>query len=92
MLKTSEIEIVENLNYVEKPVIIMDNGRKQLRNCGIPMVKMVWRSHGIEEATWETEEKMKRDCPHLFHDTGKEILRTKFFKGGENCDIHDQKP
>ena len=78
MLKASEIEIAENLNYVEKPVIIVDYRVKQLWDCGIPMVKVVWRNQGIEEATWETEEKIKRYYPHLFHDIGKEILRKKF--------------
>ena len=27
------------------------------------MVRVVWKNHGIEEATWETEEKMKREYP-----------------------------
>ena len=30
-----------------------------------------WKNHAIEEATWETEEKMNRDYPQLFDDTGK---------------------
>ena len=71
MLKDSEVEIAENLSYVEEPITIVDFRVKQLRNCEIPMVKVVWKNHGIEEATWETEEKMKRDYPHLFEDAGK---------------------
>ena len=84
VLKDSEVEISENLRYVEEPVTIMDYKVKQLRNREIPMVKVRWKNHGIEEATWETEEKMRRDYPHLFHDSRNKILRTKFlFRGGE---------
>ena len=71
VLKDSEVEIVENLSYVEEPITIVDYRVKQLRNREIPMVKVVWRNHAVEEATWETEEKMKRNYPHLFEDAGK---------------------
>ena len=78
VLKDSEVEISENLSYVEEPVKIVDCRIKQLRQWEIPMVKILWKHHGIEEATWETEEKMRRDYPQLFNDSGNEILRTKF--------------
>ena len=70
VIKDSEVEISENLSYVEEPVSIVDHKVKQLRKREIPMVKVIWRNHGLEEATWETEEKMRRDYPHLFRDTG----------------------
>ena len=70
VLKESEVEISENLCYIEELVTIMDHRVKQLRKREIPMVKGFWRNHGIQEATWETEEKMRRDYPHLFHNTG----------------------
>ena len=66
MIKDSEVEISENLSYVEEPIKIVDNKIKQLRNREIPMVIVLWRNHGIEEATWETAEKMKRSYPQLF--------------------------
>ena len=70
MLKDSEVEVSENLTYVEEPVTIADYKIKQLRKRTIPMVNVIWKNHGIEEATWETKEKMKRDYPHLFRDSG----------------------
>ena len=70
VLKDSEVEVLENLTYVEEPMTIADYKIKQLRKRTIPMVKVIWKNHGIEEATWETEEKMKRDYPHLFRDSG----------------------
>ena len=70
VLKDSEVEVSENLTYVEEPVTIADYKIKQLRKRTIPMVKVIWKNHGIEEATWETEEKMKRDYPCLFYHSG----------------------
>ena len=70
VIKDSEIEITDSLSYVKEPVKIVDYRVKQLRKREIPMVKVLWKNHGVEEATWETEEKMRRDYPHLFHDSG----------------------
>ena len=54
------VEIQENLTYEEEPVQILDRREKVLRNKTIPLVKVLWRSHTVEEATWEHEEMMKR--------------------------------
>ena len=89
MLKDSEVEISENLSYVEEPMKIVDHKVKQLRNREIPMVKVGWKNHRVKEATWEIEEKMKRDYPQLFDDPGKLILLTKFFLEGKNCNVPD---
>ena len=87
VLKDSEVQVYENLTYVEEPMTIVDHIVKQLRKRSIPMVKVIWKNHGIIEATWETEEKMRRNYPHLFPDSGNQILRPKFLKRGENCNI-----
>ena len=70
VLKNSEIEVTENLTYVEEPMTIVDYKVKQLRKRAIPMVKVIWKNHGMKEATWETEEKMRRSYPYLFHESG----------------------
>ena len=70
VIKDSEVKIAENLSYVEEPVSIIDRRVKQLRQRKIPMVTVNWKNHGIEEATWETEEKMRRDYPHLYSNSG----------------------
>ena len=36
----------------------------------IPLVKVLWRNHLVEEATWEREDQMRSQYPLLFHDTG----------------------
>ena len=70
VIKDTEVEISDDLSYVEEPVRIVDRKMKQLRNREIPMVKVIWRNHGLEEATWETAERMERDYPQLFNDPG----------------------
>ena len=66
VLKNEEVEIDDNLSYVEERVRIIGHKTKQLRNREIPLVKVLWRNHSQEEATWETEENMKREYPYLF--------------------------
>ncbi|KAK6140793.1 hypothetical protein DH2020_025465 [Rehmannia glutinosa] len=59
--------LMENLSYIEKPIRIIDQQIRQLRNREIPMVKVVWRNHNRDEdATWEIEEDMRNQYPELF--------------------------
>ena len=41
---------------------------KELRNKKIPLVKVLWRNHKTEEATWESEEMMRQQYPQLFNE------------------------
>ena len=61
-----DLEIREDMSYVEKPVKILDKKEKVLRTKIIPMVKVLWRNHALEEATWEMESDMKEKYPELF--------------------------
>ena len=60
------IEVHEDLTYEEKPVKILDRQDKRLRNKVIPLVKVLWKNHKIEEATWEREDDMRVQYPELF--------------------------
>ncbi|KAD6455061.1 hypothetical protein E3N88_09767 [Mikania micrantha] len=62
----NDIEVEERLNYIEEPVAIVDTKEKQLRNKVIRQVKIQWKHRKEYEATWETEDEMKRLYPHLF--------------------------
>jgi hypothetical protein len=48
------------------PVRILDRKNKQLRNRAIGLVKVQWTWYGPEDATWEHEEVMRAEYPHLF--------------------------
>ncbi|KAL0551742.1 hypothetical protein IC582_010831 [Cucumis melo] len=45
------LQIYEDLSYEEQPVEILAREVKMLRNRGISLVKVLWRNHGVEEAT-----------------------------------------
>ncbi|XP_028098346.1 uncharacterized protein LOC114298043 [Camellia sinensis] len=60
------IELDDKLTYEEKPIRILDRQVKQLRNREIPMVKVEWQEHYGTGATWEKEEEMQHQYPHLF--------------------------
>jgi len=69
VLKYSPLQLQEDLSYTVEPVQILDRKEKQLRNKAIPLVKVLWRSKEIEEATWESEEEMMQNYPQLFQGT-----------------------
>ncbi|XP_055960623.1 uncharacterized protein LOC126668412 [Mercurialis annua] len=60
------VEIDQELSYEEQPVEIVDTQVRKLRNKEIPMVKVLWRNHSVEECTWETELDMRNRYPFLF--------------------------
>ncbi|KAL0546695.1 hypothetical protein IC582_016607 [Cucumis melo] len=62
------LEIDENLSYAEQPVEVLAREVKTLRNKEIPLVKVLWRNHRVEEATWEREDDMRSCYPDLFEE------------------------
>lgn len=62
----TELEIQLDASYVEKPMKIIGRKEKVLRRKIIPLVKVQWDKHGVEENTWEIEEDMRIRYPHLF--------------------------
>ena len=59
IVSSETIELRPNLSYEEDPVEILAREVKELRNKKIPLVKVLWRNHKTEEATWESEEMMQ---------------------------------
>ena len=70
VLEAPEIELRDDLSYEEQPVQILGREEKELRNKTISLVKVLWRNHLVKEATWEREDQMRSQYPHLFQDTG----------------------
>jgi len=60
VISREEIEIQPDLTYEEEPLRILGREVKELRNKQIPLVKVLWRHHNTEEATWESEETMRQ--------------------------------
>ena len=70
VLEAPEIELRDDLSYEEQPVQILGREEKELRNKTISLVKVLWRNHRVEEATWERKDQIRSQYPHLFPDTG----------------------
>ncbi|XP_019261789.1 PREDICTED: uncharacterized protein LOC109239656 [Nicotiana attenuata] len=60
------IPIDEKLSHEEEPIAIVDRQVRKLRSKEIMFVKVLWRNHTVEEATWEIEDAMRVKYPHLF--------------------------
>ncbi|WMV13401.1 hypothetical protein MTR67_006786 [Solanum verrucosum] len=66
----SELTLVHLVFYVSMlKKCIGDPEVKKLRNKELASVKVLWRNHLVEGATWETEGDMMSRYPHLFPST-----------------------
>ncbi|GJU28487.1 putative reverse transcriptase domain-containing protein [Tanacetum coccineum] len=61
-----EIDIDENLHFVEEPIEIVERDVKKLKRRRIPLVKVRWNSQQGAEYTWEHEDQFRMKYPHLF--------------------------
>ncbi|GJU00307.1 hypothetical protein Tco_1110645 [Tanacetum coccineum] len=61
-----EIEIDENIHFVEEPIEIVEWDVKKLKRRRIPLVKVRWNSRQGAEYTWEREDQFRKKYPHLF--------------------------
>ncbi|XP_069144557.1 uncharacterized protein [Solanum lycopersicum] len=53
ILRVEDLGVGEDLSYEEVPIKILDRQVKRLRNKAIDTVKLLWRNHLVEGATWE---------------------------------------
>ncbi|KAK8609418.1 hypothetical protein V6N13_061867 [Hibiscus sabdariffa] len=67
IIHVQDVELRPDLSYDEELVQILDQDERILRNRRIPMVKVQWSNRSPYEATWETEESMRDQFPHLFN-------------------------
>ena len=60
------IQLDSDLTYEEKPVKILEFASRVTRSKIIKFCKVQWSHHTEDEATWEREEDLRKDHPHLF--------------------------
>nr|GEY80176.1 putative reverse transcriptase domain-containing protein [Tanacetum cinerariifolium] len=66
VMPSEGVHIDDTLQFVEKPVKIMEREIKRLKRSRIPLVKVRWNSRRGPEFTWEREDSFKKKYPHLF--------------------------
>jgi hypothetical protein len=60
------IDLQPDLRYQEVPVKILDTVVKRTRTSEVRVCRVQWSRHGVEEATWEREDVLRKKFPHLF--------------------------
>ena len=60
------IDLQPDLRYQEVSVKILDTVTRRTRNSEVRICRVQWSRHGVEEATWEREDALKKEFPHLF--------------------------
>jgi hypothetical protein len=65
-LPVDDLSVQGDLTYAEYPIKSLDTLTRVTRNIVIKMCKVQWSHHGEDEATWEREEELRIDFPHLF--------------------------
>jgi hypothetical protein len=66
-LPTEDLEVQEDLTFIEKPTQILEIADRVTRRSTIRMCKVKWGHHSEEEeATWEREDDLKAKYPELF--------------------------
>nr|GEW93364.1 retrovirus-related Pol polyprotein from transposon TNT 1-94 [Tanacetum cinerariifolium] len=68
IIPVKELQLDDNLNFVEEPVEVMDREVKQLKQSHIPIVKVRWNSKRGPEFTWKHEDQI-----HANNKTAKDL-------------------
>ncbi|XP_077242339.1 uncharacterized protein LOC143882817 [Tasmannia lanceolata] len=69
VLEEDEVELQGDWSFSEGPVRILERKDRVLRNKSIPLVRVLWRHHGVDETTWERESDIQNNFPELFGGT-----------------------
>ena len=65
-----ELIVDADETFEEGPMCIMDNRDQVLQHKTVRLVRVLWQHRGVEQATWEREDKMRATYPSLFEDEG----------------------
>jgi hypothetical protein len=67
-ISMEDLDVKEDLSYLEYPIKILETSERVTWNKRIKMCKVQWSHHTEEEATWEREEELKTEFPSFFSD------------------------
>ena len=61
-----ELYSTDDYTYDDYPVRILERAQETLMGRVLKVCKVQWSNQSEEDATWENEDQMKIDFPHLF--------------------------
>ncbi|KAJ4981090.1 hypothetical protein NE237_031927 [Protea cynaroides] len=70
VLTVDLLELTDDLTFEVTPTEITSRKVQRLRNRDIYYVKVTWKSRDMDEITWEEENAMRKQYPHLFDSEG----------------------
>ena len=73
-----EIKVDTDGTFEEGPVCILDSRDQVFQRKTVRLVRVLWRHYGVEESTWEHEDRMRATYPFLFMDEGTLFSRLIF--------------
>ncbi|KAK8655193.1 hypothetical protein V6N13_107783 [Hibiscus sabdariffa] len=79
-------------NVFHEPVQILEQDERILRNRRIPMVKVQWSNRSSSETTWETEESMREQFPHLFNPCTRDSTDHSSAQPGSSRSVQPRQP
>jgi hypothetical protein len=62
------LDLQDDLRYQEVPMRILDTMTRKTRMQAFKLCKVQWSRHSEAEATWEREDALKEEFPHLFEE------------------------
>src|SRR3954470_12811347 len=62
------IDVQPDLTYRERPIKILEESKRRTRQKTIKFFKVQQSNHTEDEATWEREDSLRAEYPHLFED------------------------
>lgn len=68
VIEWRDLELNDDITYMEKPLRIAGTREQTLRTRTIKMIKVVWKHHFLEEATWELESDVRDKYPELLEE------------------------
>ncbi|XP_059461958.1 uncharacterized protein LOC132190949 [Corylus avellana] len=66
VIRYEPLQLQGDLAYEEVPVKLLDRKVQELRTKSIPLVKVLWRNHEIEEVSWEFKDEIRKKYTFLF--------------------------
>jgi hypothetical protein len=83
-LPLEELNVQDDLTYMEHPVKILDTAERVTRSKRIRMCRVQWSHHAEDEAIWEREDELQAEFPYLFACPAESPGRDSF-KGDRFC-------
>ena len=85
VLNYEPLKIKDNLTYEEVPFQILDHKDQVLHTQTISLVKVLWKNHTVEKASWEQKDEMKSNYPKFFINEDIYNFEDEIFLRREGC-------